>query len=171
MVRRNGKAHYTGNCVWNGKEDIIQYMLKASTDIAVAHEQRIKLVFPNGREVMIHARHKFPGSSQWMTQFGQVKAAQLDGQSDIYVGGDKHVSGYSNGVHPGTKRLYHALQVASYKALDDYPIELGLATKDLYVCPVAIINPRADNDLNLIRWEFDPHEGAARIKWERERAQ
>lgn len=156
--------------LWNQKEDMLQYLFKAATDICVPHEQRVKLVFPNGREVTIHARHKFPGHSQWTTQFGQIKAAQLDGQSDIYVGGDKHVSGYSNGIHPGTKKMYHALQVASYKIYDDYPVELGLAPKQLYVCPVAIINPKAKSSVNFVRFEFDPYEGAERLAWERSRS-
>lgn len=172
--------HYCGMCnflfvilgnhdLWNEKEDMLQYLFRASSNIVTAHEQRVKLVFPNGREIVIHARHKFNGNSMWMTQFGQIKAAQLDGTSDIYVGGDKHVSGYSNGIHPGTKRMYHALQVASYKVYDDYPIELGLMSKQLYTCPVAIINPKATDDLNLIRWEFDPFEGAERLAWEQSR--
>ncbi|MDH7796440.1 MULTISPECIES: hypothetical protein [unclassified Beijerinckia] len=154
--------------MWNGKEDILQYTFRATCNIVTAHEQRVKLVFPNGREVLIHARHKFPGNSMYATQFGQMKYATLDGQADIYVGGDKHVSGYSNGVHAGTHKMWSALQVASYKKYDEYPVELGLPAKDLYNCPVAIIDPKA-SDINLIRWEFDPFEGAERLKWEQSR--
>lgn len=156
--------------VWNGKTDIIEYMLKANTSISAAHEQRVRLVFPNGRSVLIHARHKFPGHSQWTRQFGQIKAAMLGGAADIYVGGDKHVSGYSNGWHDGVKKMWHALQVASYKEIDEYPVELGLSPADLYQCPVAIIDPKADKPLNFIRWEFDPEEGAERLAWSRSKA-
>lgn len=169
MVRRNGKAFFTGNC-WNGKTDILEYMLKANTSVVAAHEQRIRLHFPNGRTVLIHARHRFPGHSQWTKQFGQIKAAMLGGNADIYVGGDKHVSGYSNGWHDGVKKMWHAIQVASYKEIDEYPVELGLAPADIYQCPVAIIDPKATGPLNFIRWEFDPEEGAERLAWQRSRA-
>jgi hypothetical protein len=154
--------------LWNTKQDIIEYMLK-STPIVAPHEQHVRLEFPNGRQIMIHARHKFPGHSQWTKQFGQIKAATLGGQADIYVGGDKHVSGYSNGWHDGQKRMWHAIQVASYKEIDEYPVELGLNPADLYQCPVAVIDPKATSPLNLIRWEFDPHEGAKRLAWIRSR--
>jgi hypothetical protein len=168
MVRLNGKAHFTGNC-WNKQVPLLDYLLGTQTDITAKHEQRVKLVFPNGREVLIHARHKFPGTSQWTKQFGQIKAAMLGGDADIYVGGDKHVSGYSNGWHDAQKRMWHAIQVASYKEIDEYPVELGLQSADLYQCPVAVIDPRTPNPLNFIRWEFDPEEGAKRLAWVRSR--
>jgi hypothetical protein len=168
MVRRNGKAHFTGNC-WNQKIPFYDYLVQAHTKITAAHEQRVKLIFPNGREVMIHARHKFPGHSQWTKQFGQIKAAMLGGTADIYIGGDKHVSGYSNGWHDGQKRMWHAVQVASYKEIDEYPVELGLTPADLFQCPVAVINPNAEGPLNFIQWVWEPEEGAARVAWERGR--
>ncbi len=155
--------------LWNGKEDILQYMLQARTDVMSKHAQRIRLVFPNGREVRIMARHTFAGRSQWTANFGALKAAQLDGSCDIYAAGHIHTSGYSHGWHEGSERMWHALQVASYKALDDYPVELGLPKRDIYQCPVALIDPHAANPVNLIRWEFDPFEGAERLKWLRSR--
>jgi hypothetical protein len=155
--------------VWNQKLPLYDYILQSQTKITAAHEQRVRLVFPNKREVMIHARHKFPGHSQWTKQFGQIKAAMLGGNADIYIGGDKHVSGYSAGWHDGQKRMFHAIQVASYKEIDEYPVELGLSPADLFQCPVAIINPNTEGPLNFIRWEFDPHEGAERLTWERDR--
>jgi hypothetical protein len=156
--------------VWNKQVPLLDYLLQSQTQITAAHEQRVRLVFPNGKELLIHARHKFPGHSQWTKQFGQIKAAMLGGGADIYVGGDKHVSGYSNGWHDGARRMWHAVQVASYKEIDDFPIELGLSPADLFQCPVAIIDPNAAEPLNFIRWEFDPQEGAARLGWERKRA-
>ena len=156
------------DCLSN-KQDILEYILSTHTSIANSFEQRIRIIFPNDRQLLIHARHQFPGSSQWVKQFGQIKAAKLDGRSHIYVGADRHVSGYSNGVHPGTGTLFHALQVASYKRLDDYPIEMGFMQEHSYVCPVAIVDPTSKNDVNFLRWEFDPFEGAARLAWLRSR--
>lgn len=169
MVRRNGKAYFTGNC-WNDKTDLLQYMLGATADKVSPNGQRVRIVFPNGKEVKIHARHTFPGRSQWVTNFGQLKAAQLDGSCDIYIAGHTHVSGYSHGWHEGFDRMWHAVQVASYKALDSYADELGLAKKDIYQCPVAIIDPNASQPVNFIRWEFDPFEGAERVAWMRSRS-
>lgn len=156
--------------LWNGKEDILDFMLQSTSDCTAKHAQKIRIVFPNGRECRIMARHTFPGRSQWTSNFGALKTAQLDGSCDIYTAGHIHTSGYSHGWHEGNQRMWHALQVASYKSLDDYPVELGLPKRDIYQCPVAIINPNADIPVNFIRWEFDPFEGAERLTWERSRA-
>lgn len=155
--------------LYNGKDDILSYMLEASSDVTTKHGQRIKIVFPNGKEVRIQARHTFPGRSQWVTQFGALKAAQLDGSCDIYTAGHIHCSGYSHGWHEGNERMWHALQVASYKTLDDYPLELGLPKRDLYQCPVTLIDPHARSPINFIRFEFDPFEGSNRLQWMRSR--
>ena len=155
--------------LWSRQQALFEWLVRDNTVITKTHEQRIRLLFPNKREVVVRARHGFPGHSQWTKQFGQIKAAVLGGDADIYVGGHKHVSGYSHGWHDGQRRMWHAIQVASYKEIDDYPVELGLSPADLYQCPVAIIDPRAKDPINLVRWEFDVAEGAARLAWERSR--
>lgn len=155
--------------IWGGKDDLLSYMLEANCDVTSKHAQKVRIVFPNGRDVRIQARHTFPGRSMWVTQFGALKAAQLDGSCDIYAAGHIHTSGYSHGWHEGAERMYHAVQVCSYKRLDDYPIELGLRQQDLYQCPVALIDPSASSPVNFIRFEFDPFEGAERLKWMRGR--
>jgi hypothetical protein len=65
--------------------------------------------------------------------------------------------------------MWHALRIASYKRLDRYAEDLNLVDKSLYVCPVALIDPQATDPVNFIRWEFDPFEGAERLKWMRAR--
>jgi hypothetical protein len=155
---------------WSGTSDILKEILKVSTSIQTPNGQKLRIVFPNKREVIIHARHKWTGRSEWVQQFGAIKGAMRDGQCDLYVGGDYHVSGYSNGWHPGTEKMWHALQVASYKALDRYADELGLARRDPYVCPVLVIDPKATTSSSFTHVEFDPYNGADRLKWLRARA-
>jgi hypothetical protein len=170
MTRFRGSCHFTGNC-WNDGIDILQLLMGDRVERLTKHQQKVKIVFPNGREVRFFLRHGFPGRSQWVPQFGALKAAQLDGSCDIYAGAHTHVSGYSHGWHDGSQRMWHAVQVASYKTLDDYPVELGLPNREIYCCPVAVIDPLASLSHNLIRWEWDPHEGADRVTWMRSKRQ
>ena len=149
--------------------DYFELLMSDAAGVVSPHGQHIRIVFPNGKEVRINARHTFPGKSQWVTNMGALKAAQLDGSCDIYAAGHIHCSGYSHTYHEGFERMCHALQVASYKALDDYADELGLPKRDLYQCPVALIDPHATSPVNFVRFEFDPFEGAERIKWMRSR--
>ena len=96
--------------------------------------------------------------------------AQLDGEhADIYAAGHIHTSGYAHGMRPTSGKIWHAIQVASYKKIDRYAEELHLDSKDMYNMPVALIDPYAREDINYIRWEFDPHEGAERLRWMRQR--
>src|SRR5690606_35290865 len=108
--------------------------------------------------------------SMWSEVFGAAKTAQLDGeQHDIYVGGHIHTSGYAHGMRPSSGRMWHAIQVASYKKIDRYAEALNLDPKDLYNCPVALIDPHATSEVNFVRFQFDPKEGAERLKWMRKR--
>lgn len=113
--------------------------------------------------------HHFPGRSMWSEVYGGAKRAQLDGANHIYASGHIHTSGYTHGWNDAQEILWHAIQVASYKKLDDYAEELNLDNKNIYTCPVALIDPYATKEINFIRFEFDPFEAADRLKWMRSR--
>jgi hypothetical protein len=153
---------------WAGHNNILNYILRNHTKINRPSRARISLNFSNGRSCKIFAAHDFPGKSQWSENYGIMKRALLDGQFDIYAAGDTHQSGYSIGTHEGTSRIFHAIRIASYKAYDRYADELNLQDRAAFSCPVAIIDPNAD-DLNFVRWELTPEEGAERLAWMRSR--
>lgn len=155
--------------MWAGGNNLINEMMGDHALIRKDHKVRIGLKFPNGRNVKIYAVHGFRGRSMWSDVFGAAKTAQMDGTHHIYAGGHTHVSGYAHGWHEGNELMWHAIQVASYKKIDRYAEELNLDPKDLYNCPVALIDPYATSQINFIRWEYDPHEAAERLKWMRTR--
>ncbi|BCJ91771.1 hypothetical protein IZ6_25060 [Terrihabitans soli] len=160
---------YGNHDLWKGRQELLTEMIGAQSPIKKDWRVKVGLRLPNGRTVKIYAAHRFQGNSQWSTVFGVAKKAQLDGTNDIYVGADKHISGYTHGWHDGNDRMWHAIQVAAYKKIDDYADEIGAERQDPYQCPVALIDPSASNPINYIRWEFDPEEGAERLKWMRSR--
>ncbi|KQS84242.1 hypothetical protein [Rhizobium sp. Leaf383] len=170
LSRVNWLFYVAGNHdAWNNGNDILRGLLAENAAVFKPNKVQMQLTFPNGRDLKIYAVHGFAGKSMWSEVYGAAKKAQLDGSSDIYVGGHTHVSGYAHGMRPGTGKIWHALQVASYKKLDRYAEELNLDAKDMYNCPVALIDPSATSELNYIRWEFDPMEAAERLKWMRQR--
>jgi hypothetical protein len=71
------------------------------------------------------------------------------------------------GKHPGTGKTFHAVQVGTYKEIDTYADELNAEDLNLYKSPVALIDPYTSDELNFIRFEFDPEEAAERLKWMR----
>lgn len=154
--------------VWGQGGDILKGLLAGSAVVHKSNKVRLQVNLPNGREVKIYAVHGFQGKSMWSEVYGAAKKAQLDGDHhDIYVGGHIHTSGYTHGMRPSSGKIWHALQVASYKKLDRYAEELNLDAKDMYNCPVALIDPYASSPLNFIRFEFDPQEAVERLKWMR----
>ncbi len=155
---------------WSNGTDLLNEILRENTLIAKDDKIRTEIKLPNGKSFRIYAVHGFAGKSMWSEVYGAAKKAQMDGEHhDIYVAGHIHTSGYTHGMRPSTDQMWHALQVASYKKIDRYAEELNLDSKDLYNCPVALIDPYASNQVNFIRFEFDPHEGAERLKWMRQR--
>ncbi len=153
---------------WSGSNDVLDFMLAETSAVAKPHRAIIHLHFPNGRVVEIYASHDFKGRSQWSTSFGPAKKAQMDRRCRIYVCGHLHDSAYQHGFHPDG-RMWHALRMASYKKIDEYVEQLDLEASPGYECPVSIIDPDASEEINLIRWEWDPEEAAKRLTWMRKR--
>ena len=168
LVRRNGKAHFTGNC-WTGAGDPLQWMMRAQGGVLEAHGARLNLVFPNGREVRVNARHDFTGHSMWNTAHGPAKAAQSGWRDHILTCGHKHTSGYQVLKDPSTGLISHAIRVASYKHHDRYADEKGLPDQNIFECPVTIINPDAADERGLVTTIFWPEEGAEYLTWLRKR--
>lgn len=153
---------------WSGGNDIIDYILQDHALITKATRAQIVLVFPNGREVEVYAAHDFKGRSVYSPSFGPAKKAKTHHWGRIYVCGHLHDAAYQHGFHDDG-RMWHALRLASYKKIDEYVEQLDIEPSPGYECPVSIIDPYATSEMNLIRFEFDPHEAAERLKWMRAR--
>lgn len=171
LTRIQWLYYHDGNHdLWGQGGEILAAILANNAVVHKSNKIRLALRLPNGRNVKIYSVHGFQGKSMWSESYGAAKKAQLDGEHhDIYVAGHIHTSGYTHGMRPSSSRVWHALQVASYKKIDRYAEELNLDQKDLYNCPVALIDPHATNEINFVRFEFDPEEGAERLRWMRQR--
>jgi len=136
---------------WSGDGDPLNWITSQVGALYEPSEARIGLVFPNGKEVVINARHDFAGGSMWNPTHGPMKAAQLGVRDDVVICGHKHKSGYSPLKDPETGKVMHCLQVASYKRYDRYAREKGFRDQSLSPCVVTIINPEAEDPVDLIQ--------------------
>mgnify|MGYP001594236427 FL=1 len=147
--------------VWSGEGDPLEFMMRDHKGLYERFGARMNLRFPNGKEIRINARHTFKGNSIWNTAHGVARAAQTGWKDHILTCGHTHVSGYQVLKDPSSGLISHALQVASFKIYDNYADKLGLDDKNIFNCPVTIIDPRFDDDDNkLITTIFDPIMGA-----------
>lgn len=153
---------------WSGSGDPLDWMVGRSMTRFNNHRVRLNLIFPNGKEVRINARHNFKGNSMYNTAHGITKAIMQGWKDHILCAGHTHVSGYQVLKDPMSGLISHAVQCASYKIHDRYAKELGLDDKSIFVCPVTIIDPQyEDNDPRLVTTIFDTEEGADYLTWKR----
>ena len=147
--------------VWSGEGDPLDFLMRDHEGVYEKWGARMNLTFPNGKEVRINARHFFKGYSQWNTAHGVAKAAQMGWRDHILTCGHIHVSGYQVLKDPASGLISHALQVASFKILDSFADKMGLDDRNVFNCPVTIIDPRwEDDDNRLITTIFNPETAA-----------
>lgn len=145
---------------WSGSGDPIKWISKAMQVHYAADAVRARLKFSNGEDFTIHARHTFPGHSQWNVTHGVAKAAKFGDDADILIAGHKHVSGYQVVKHPLTGKISHAIQVASYKIYDRYAEQLGLPDQHISPCAVTVLNPKAKRYVNRVQMFWCPEDAA-----------
>ena len=154
--------------VWSGDGDPLEFIMRDHKGVYEQWGARMNLIFPNGKEVRINARHFFKGFSMWNTAHGVAKAAQMGWKDHILTCGHIHVSGYQVLKDPASGLISHALQVASFKIWDEFAVKKGLEDRNIFNAPVTIIDPKYDDDDNrLITTILNPYEGAEYLKWKR----
>ena len=137
--------------LWVGNGDPIQWMVRKQSGVYEAHGARIGLMFPNKKEVRIHARHDWSGHSQWNSAHGPAKAAQMGHTDHVLISGHRHISGYQIIKQPTDGLVTHAIRVASYKIHDNYAKQLGLKNQNLSPSVLTIVQPeKDDNDAGLV---------------------
>lgn len=154
--------------VWSGEGNPLDFIMRDQQGLYQKWGARMNLNFPNGREVRINTRHYFKGSSIWNTAHAVSRAVQTGWRDHILTCGHIHTSGYQVLKDPASGLVSHALQVASFKVIDKFADKMGLDNKNIFNCPVTIIDPQYDDDDNrLITTIFDPEEGSEYLTWKR----
>lgn len=149
---------------WSGDDDPMAWIASQAHALYEPSEARLGLTFPNGRSMVINARHDFAGSSQWNPTHGPMKAAQLGLRDDVMICGHKHQSGYSPLKDPESGKVCHCIQVASYKRYDRYAREKGFRDQSLSPCVVTVIDPDASNASDLIQVFWNPQTAAEYLR-------
>lgn len=156
--------------VWHGDGDPLLWFRKGMGNIYEWHGARISLLFPNKRECRIHARHNFPGQSIYNPAHGATRAATFAGEDHIYIAGHIHTWAYMVQENPIKDLVWHAIQLASFKKIDDYADVLGKDARRYGESCVTIIHPKARTAMEFVKVFWDVEEGADFLTWLRKRA-
>lgn len=153
---------------WSGDDDPLQWITSQMKALYEPSEARIGLRSPDGKIVVMNARHDFSGNSQWNPTHAVMKAAQMGVRDDVLICGHKHQSGYGVIKDPENGKVCHCIQVASYKVFDRYAREKGFKDQSISPCVMTVIDPDAA-PINRIQVFWDSVRGAEYLKWLRSR--
>lgn len=143
-------------------DDGARYLRKLCENICPMEEWRaqFKLVFPNGREVLVDAAHDHKGHSMWNGLHGQQKAAVMGGRAHLYIAGHRHFWALAQNECQESQRVYWLARAKGYKNMDQYAINNGYGEQHNGSSIVTVINPLAKNESGLIKCFADVQEGA-----------
>lgn len=99
---------------------------------------RVNLATKGGYTVRARMRHKWRGTSMWNPTQGIEKAARFDQDFELGVGAHFHGNGVARTFNVATQTGL-AVQVGTYKSLDDYGRELGLPGNNASVTAIAVL--------------------------------
>lgn len=167
-------AHVLGNHDhWNNGKYLLKSLMKkggskvqGGTKI-LEDDVKLNMVFPNGNNASVYARHNFKGHSQWNPAHAVAKAAKFGNNFDVLVNGHTHVSGYQVVKSPLGK-ISHCVQLSAYKKFDSFAKEKGFDDQDMFENVVVVINPEFE-DVRKCQVFYDPEAGAAYLEFLRKK--
>ncbi len=156
--------------LWNEGMSWLSFVLRQSgTKLVQAHGVRLNLTFPSGQAVRIHARHNFPGHSQFNPVHGLRKEHLWGFRDHVNIAGHLHTDSYSVVPSPDGF-MQHMLRVSGYKVLDDYAKTLNLPVMRMAPTCALVIDPDTKHPAELIKPFWDLDEAADYLTFKRRRA-
>lgn len=105
-------------------------------------EAKLRLTFPDGNEIRVHAAHDFPGHSMYNPGHGLVRAAMMTSDADVYFAGHKHSPAIQMVERPNGSIAW-AIRARGYKEMDRYAITKGFTQWESCAGVFVIIRPDA----------------------------
>jgi hypothetical protein len=158
--------------LWNEGMSWLRFCVQqAGVDASLLqpHGVRMELAFPGGKTLRIHARHDFPGHSQYNPVHGLRKEHLFGMRDHINIAGHKHIDSYSVVPSPDGY-MQHMLRVSGYKAHDDYAAERNLQPMKMAPTVALVIDPDAQNPAELVKPFWDLGLAADYLRFMRGRA-
>ena len=126
--------------LWNQGGDLLRFIVKAGAH--QSHGARLALRWPGGQEIRLHARHDFPGRSQFSDTHGMKRELLWGHKDHILVCGHTHVD--EGRVEPGASGDVHWMfRVSGYKVIDEYAKEHHFRPKRMAPSVSVVIRPDA----------------------------
>lgn len=167
MVRRNGAAHFSGNC-WKGGLHTLRLVSEgARIGLMAPDECRVELRWPGGESFRLHVRHDFKGSSIYNKTHGLQRSALWDGWGDLYVCGHRHEWAHQRTEYEDG-RVRDLLRVRGFKHFDEYARSRQFYDHTHGQTITTILDPDA-HPADRVKVIVDVEEAADYLAWARRR--
>lgn len=152
--------------MWSmGKDDPIYWMRNGGAPVQDWQAQ-FKVVFSNGREVRIDAKHDHKGFSMWNTLHGMQRAAHMKAEAEIYAGGHTHNWALHQEESASRDFTYWLIRSRGYKFMDDYAMLTGHDDQKSGATVLAVVDPYAAGS-GYIQCFADLEKGAKYLQYMR----
>jgi hypothetical protein len=152
--------------IWNNGSDLLRFIVNAG--VHQSHGVRLALRWPGKQEVRIHARHDFPGRSQFSDTHGMKRELLFGYKDHVLVAGHTHVD--EARCEPSIDGDVHWLfRVSGYKVIDEYAKEHRFRSKRLASAVSLVINPTAKIPAEVVKPFWDVEAAADYLTFARKR--
>jgi transposase-like protein len=127
---------------WSQGMDLVRFIARQANNAGPvqAHGARLALRWPDGSEIRVHARHDFPGKSQFSDTHGMKRELLWGHRDHILVAGHLHVD--EARIEPSLDGEAHWMfRVSGYKVLDEYAAANHLRPKRLAPSVSVVLDP------------------------------
>ena len=153
--------------VWNAGMDVLTFIARQGT---VAHTQahgaRLALNWGDGAQMRLHARHDFPGRSQYSSTHGMKRELLWGHRDHILVAGHTHVD--EARCEPSLEGDAHWLfRVSGYKVLDDYANANRFRPQRLAPSVAVVLEPHRTTPADRVKPFWCVRAAADYLTWRR----
>lgn len=120
---------------------------------------QFKLRFPNGAEFKIDAAHNHKGHSMWNELHGQVRAAAMEEEADLYIAGHHHNCANMRKEMTGGRYVTLA-RVRGYKIGGTYEVHGQFWEHQTGASGVTVFDPLTDDPTRRLKFYESTAEGA-----------
>lgn len=124
--------------MWEKGGDLLRFIVRAG--VHQNHGARLELTWPSGAKMRLHARHDFPGRSQFSDTHGMKREILWGHRDHLLVAGHTHVD--EARVEPSIDGDAHWMfRISGYKVIDDFAKERGFRPKRLAPSVTVVLDP------------------------------
>ena len=142
---------------WARGMDLLRFVSRQG--VLSPHGARMELTWPDGKKLRIHARHDFPGRSQYSDTHGMKRELLFGHRDHVLVAGHTHVD--EARAEPSIDGEAHWLfRISGYKVIDSYAKEHHFRPKRFRPGVLLILDPDSPVPADRVKPYWDIEYGA-----------